>query len=44
MIICGFEQPDAFTLVQFGSSDHLLKWCERSDLNEFRRAFTPGLG
>ncbi len=37
-----FQQPDAFTLVQFCvecGPDHLLKWFERSDLNASRKLF-----
>ncbi len=37
-----FQQPDAFTLVQFRlqcGPDHLLKWFERSDLYPSRKHF-----
>ncbi len=37
-----FQQPDAFTLVQFRlecGPDHLLKWFERSDLNASQKCF-----
>ncbi len=37
-----FQQPDAFTLVQFRlecGPDHLLKWFERSDLYPSRMRF-----